>query len=89
MTTQTELTDAEASALKALWAHGGEIDTLNIWRTVQERAEKQIPIGQVYSAMESLTSKGLVSYRIEPGGEVRNYCPKRIYKLAEKGATNE
>ena len=63
----------------------------SILKEVQRRLEREVAAGAVYSTLERLEGKGLISSYIGAGTEARNGRPRRFYTIEPEGmrALNE
>jgi PadR family transcriptional regulator PadR len=65
---------------------GAEAYGLNVWRELEERAGKTVGSGAVYTALDRLEKRGLISSSMgEPTAE-RGGRRKRHYQLKREGA---
>ena len=59
---------------------------MTIRREIEERAGRAVSIGAVYSTLERLEAKGLVSSRYADGSAARRGRARRYFKLEPEGA---
>ena len=56
-----------------------------IHKEVEHRLQRPISAGAIYSTLDRLEAKGLVSSELGPGTPVRGGRPKRHYRVEAKG----
>ena len=56
-----------------------------IRRTIEERAERSVSFGAVYSTLRRLQAKGYVDFQETPTGNARGGRPRRIFHLTTTG----
>ena len=56
-----------------------------ILKEVEHRLQRPVTAGAVYSTLERLEAKGLVSSQLGPGTPVRGGRPKRHYRIEAEG----
>ena len=59
---------------------------MTIRREIEDRSGRTVSIGAVYSTLERLESKGLVSSTYSNGSEARRGRARRFFKLEPEGA---
>ena len=59
---------------------------MTIRREIEDRSGRAVSIGAVYSTLDRLESKGLVSSTYSNGSEARRGRAKRYFKLEPEGA---
>lgn len=77
----TFLGDFEHLVLLAVLRCGDEAYGLPIRDEIIERTGRTVSTGAVYTTLERLERKGLLSSRVTPGGEAREHRPRRVYTL--------
>lgn len=58
---------------------------MTIRQVIQERAERQVAIGQVYAALERLEAKGYLDSRVGDPEPIRGGRSKKLYRLTGEG----
>jgi DNA-binding PadR family transcriptional regulator len=64
----------------AAGAHG-----VGIGRALEEQAGRSVSRGALYTTLDRLEVKGLVRWKIAPGGAERARRPRRLYTVSAKG----
>ncbi len=76
----------EEIVLLALVHLGDNAYGMTIRREIEDRSGRAVSIGAVYSTLDRLESKGLVSSTYSNGSEARRGRAKRYFKLEPEGA---
>ncbi len=76
----------EEIVLLALVHLGDNAYGMTIRREIEDRSGRSVSIGAVYSTLDRLESKGLVSSAYSNGSEARRGRAKRYFKLEPEGA---
>ncbi len=76
----------EEIVLLALVHLGDNAYGMTIRREIEDRSGRTVSIGAVYSTLDRLESKGLVSSAYSNGSEARRGRAKRYFKLEPEGA---
>jgi DNA-binding PadR family transcriptional regulator len=76
----------EEIVLLALVHLGEDAYGMTIRREIEERAGRAVSIGAVYSTLDRLQAKGLVSSLYANGSEARRGRARRYFKLEPEGA---
>lgn len=76
----------EEIVLLALVHLGDDAYGMTIRREIEERAKRTVSIGAVYSTLDRLETKGLISSRYANGSEARRGRARRYFKLEPEGA---
>ncbi len=76
----------EEIVLLALVHLGDNAYGMTIRREIEDRSGRAVSIGAVYSTLDRLESKGLVSSTYSNGSEARRGRAKRYFKLEPAGA---
>ena len=58
---------------------------MTIRQVIQERAARQVAIGQIYAALERLAGKGYLTSLLADPEPIRGGRSKRLYRLTEEG----
>lgn len=61
-------------------AHGAPIR-----RLIEERAERRVSLGAVYSTLRRLEAKGYARAREQPAGSASGGRPRRVFELDRRG----
>ncbi len=76
----------EEIVLLALVHLGDNAYGMTIRREIEDRSGRAVSIGAVYSTLDRLESKGLISSTYSNGSEARRGRAKRYFKLEPEGA---
>ncbi len=76
----------EEIVLLALVHLGDNAYGMTIRREIEDRSGRAVSIGAVYSTLDRLESKGLVSSTYSNGSDARRGRAKRYFKLEPEGA---
>ncbi len=76
----------EEIVLLALVHLGDNAYGMTIRREIEDRSDRTVSIGAVYSTLDRLEAKGLVSSNYSNGSAQRRGRAKRYFKLEPKGA---
>ncbi len=76
----------EEIVLLALVHLGDNAYGMTIRREIEDRSGRAVSIGAVYSTLDRLESKGLVSSTYSNGSQARRGRAKRYFKLEPEGA---
>jgi DNA-binding PadR family transcriptional regulator len=82
---RTFLGEFEQLLLLALLATGDEAYGVEIRRTIEERAGRTVSPGAIYTALDRLEQRGLVSSRLGEPTAQRGGKRKRYYRLEAAG----
>ena len=85
MTTTPPLGELEQLILLAILRLGGDAYGLSIARELESAAGRRLSRGALYTSLERLETKGLVRWKLEPGGPQRQGLPKRVYTVLPRG----
>ena len=61
-------------------AHG-----VSIARELEAEAGRRVARGALYTTLDRLEDKGLLRWRVVPGGDDRGRLPRRLYSLTARG----
>ena len=81
------LSQLEQYVLLCLIRLGEEAYGVPIHQEIEERSSRSVSIASVYSALDRLEKDGLVTSRLSAPLPERGGRAKRLYRLAEDGAT--
>jgi len=84
---RTFLGEFEQLLLLALSSAGGEVYGVQVRRAIEEQAGRTVSPGAVYTALDRLERRGLVSSRLADPTPQRGGKRKRYYRLERAGAT--
>jgi DNA-binding PadR family transcriptional regulator len=79
------LGELEQLILLAILRLGSDAYGLSIARELDAQAGRRLSRGALYSALDRLEAKGLVRWRLAPGGPERQTLPKRVYTVLPRG----
>lgn len=66
---------------------GDEAYGVTIGRALEERAGRTVARGALYTTLDRLEEKGLVRWKLAPGGDARGRVPRRCYAVTARGVT--
>ncbi|HEY6214598.1 MAG TPA: helix-turn-helix transcriptional regulator [Vicinamibacterales bacterium] len=81
----TYLGEFEQLLLLAVLRLQGEAYAPDIARELESRAGRSVSRGHLYTTLDRLEDKGLVRWRLTPGGGVRDGLPRRHYAVSAAG----
>lgn len=79
------LGEFEQLVLLAILQLDAEAHGVGIGRALEEHAARSVSRGALYTTLDRLEGKGLVRWRIAPGGDERARLPRRLYTVTAKG----
>src|ERR1043165_916033 len=79
------LGEFEQLLLLAIVRLGDEAFGADIARELETRAGRSVSRGHLYTTLDRLEDKGLVRWRLTPGGGVRDGLPRRQYTVTAAG----
>ena len=85
MTTIPPLGELEQLILLAILRLGADAYGLSIARELESVAGRRLSRSALYTSLERLETKGLVRWKLEPGGPERQGLPKRVYTVVPRG----
>jgi|SRR5215467_398143 len=57
----------------------------DIARELEARAGRTVSRGHLYTTLDRLEDKGLIRWKLAPGGAVRDGLPRRLYSVSAAG----
>ena len=72
-------------AVLRLGPGGGGTHAPDIARELEARAGRTVSRGHLYTTLDRLEDKGLIRWRLAPGGPVRDGLPRRLYSVTAAG----
>src|SRR5262245_5726072 len=87
MTDQPPLRELEQLLLLAILRLGADAYGLSIARELEAQASRRLSRGALYTSLDRLETKGLLRWKLEPGGPERQALPKRVYSVTPRGVT--
>jgi len=57
----------------------------DVARELETRAGRAVSRGHLYTTLDRLEDKGLLRWKLAPGGAVRDGLPRRLYSLTPSG----
>ena len=85
MSQDPTLGELEQLILLAVLRLGADAYGLSIARELEAQAGRRLSRGALYTSLDRLEAKGLVRWRLEPGGPERRSLPKRVYAVQPRG----
>jgi PadR family transcriptional regulator PadR len=85
MRTPAPLGELEQLILLATLKLGSDAYGLSVARVLEVEAGRRLSRGALYTSLERLELKGLVRWKLEPGGPERGGLPRRIYAVTPRG----
>jgi DNA-binding PadR family transcriptional regulator len=85
MAETTPLGELEQLILLAILRLGPGAYGLSIARELETQAGRRLSRGALYTSLDRLEAKGLLRWRLEPGGPERQAMPKRVYSVLPRG----
>ena len=85
MSQDPTLGELEQLILLAVLRLGADAYGLSIARELEAQAGRKLSRGALYTSLDRLEAKGLVRWRLEPGGPERQSLPKRVYAVQPRG----
>jgi DNA-binding PadR family transcriptional regulator len=79
------LGELEQLILLAILRLGPDAYGLSIVRQLEAQAGRRLSRSAVYTSLDRLETKGLVRWKLEPGGPERQALPKRVYAVMPRG----
>jgi len=79
------LGEFEQLVLLAILRLGADAHGVGIGRELEEQAGRIVSRGSLYTTLDRLEQKGLVRWKIAPGGDERGRLPRRIYTATSRG----
>jgi DNA-binding PadR family transcriptional regulator len=81
------LGELEQLILLAILRLGADAYGLSIARALESQAGRRLSRGALYTSLDRLEAKGLLRWKLEPGGPERQALPKRVYTVLPRGVT--
>jgi PadR family transcriptional regulator PadR len=85
MRTPSPLGELEQLILLATLRLGADAYGFSVARVLELQAGRRLSRGALYTSLERLELKGLLRWRLEPGGPERGGLPRRIYAVTPRG----
>jgi PadR family transcriptional regulator, regulatory protein PadR len=85
--TPVYLGEFEQLVLLAVLRLRDEATGVGIAATLEKEAGRRVARGALYTTLDRLEDKGLVSWRLIAGGEARARVPRRLYAVTPRGLT--
>lgn len=85
MATPKPLGEFEQLVLLAILQLDAEAHGVGIGRALEDHAGRSVSRGALYTTLDRLEAKGLVRWRIVPGGDERARLPRRLYAVTARG----
>lgn len=77
--------ELEHLLLLAVLRLGPDAFGLQIARELEERAGRRLSRGALYTSLDRLEDKGLLRWKLSPGGDDRDGLPRRLYTVSAGG----
>ena len=81
------LGEFEQLVLLAILRLGADPSGVSIARELETEAGRRVARGALYTTLDRLESKGLLRWKVVPGGDVRGRLPRRSYSVTARGLT--
>jgi DNA-binding PadR family transcriptional regulator len=75
----------EQLVLLSILRLGADAYGVTIGRELEERAGRAVARGALYTTLDRLEEKGLVRWKLAPGGDARGRVPRRTYTVTARG----
>lgn len=75
----------EQLVLLAILRLGADASGVGIGRELEARADRRVARGALYTTLDRLEDKGLLRWKVAPGGDDRARLPRRLYTVTPKG----
>lgn len=85
MSDPPSLGELEQLILLSILRLGPNAYGLSIARELEAQAGRRLSRGALYSSLDRLETKGLLRWKLEPGGPERQALPKRVYTVLPRG----
>ena len=85
MAIATALGELEQLVLLAILRLETEAYGVSIARQLEREADRRLSRGALYTTLDRLELKGLVRWKLEPGGAERRGLPRRVYTVTPRG----
>ena len=82
---KTYLGEFEQLLLLAVLRLGEEAHAPDLARELETRAGRSVSRGHLYTTLDRLELKGLIRWKLAPGGAVRDGLPRRLYSVTAEG----
>ncbi len=81
----SSLGEFEHVVLLAVLRLGAEASGIGIARELETTAGRRVSRGALYTTLDRLEQKGLLRWKIAPGGPARDGAPRRLYAVTAAG----
>ena len=75
----------EQLVLLSILRLGGDAYGVTIARELEDRAGRSVARGALYTTLDRLEDKGLIRWKLAPGGDERARVPRRRYAVTARG----
>jgi DNA-binding PadR family transcriptional regulator len=82
------LGEFELLVLLAILRLGEDAYGVSIARALEEQAGRRVSRGALYTTLDRLERKGLVGWKLMPGGAERSRMPRRTYDVTPEGVVS-
>jgi DNA-binding PadR family transcriptional regulator len=83
--TPVYLGEFEQLVLLAILRLGADASGVGIAGKLEAEAGRRVARGALYTTLDRLEDKGLLRWKIAPGGESRGRLPRRMYSVTPRG----
>jgi PadR family transcriptional regulator PadR len=87
MATARPLGEFEQLVLLAILRLETDAHGVGIGRALEAHAGRSVSRGALYTTLDRLEAKGLLRWKVAPGGDERARLPRRLYTVTGKGLT--
>lgn len=85
MSSSRPLGEFEQLILLAILRLTADAHGVGIGRALEAEAGRTVSRGALYTTLDRLESKGLLRWKLAPGGEERGRLPRRLYSVTARG----
>ena len=85
MPDRSSLGEFEQLVLLAVLRVGADASGVTIARELEDAAGRRVSRGALYTTLDRLETKGLLRWKLAPGGPERHALPRRAYRVTPRG----
>src|SRR5436853_6383383 len=79
------LREFQQLVILAILRLGADAHGVGIGRELEAQAGRVVSRGSLYTTLDRLEQKGVVRWKVAPGGDERGRLPRRIYTVTARG----
>src|SRR5688572_22414207 len=87
MAPSSYLGEFEQLVLLSILRLGPDAYGVTIGRELEERADRPVARGALYTTLDRLEDKGFIRWKLAPGSDARGRVPRRCYAVTPRGVT--